>query len=265
VAEGAVVEADVLLLEGEPLRGLERAQRGIEVAQTLDLLVVECKAHDVLARCAEAGGDHATAVRALRRHIQVTREILRQRSENRVRIERWRESLKQREQLDTLSAEASSFRQLSLQDPLTGLANRRALDPLVQDALAELRAGGRPCALAVLDIDLFKNINDRHSHVVGDAVLRTLGDILRATLRGSDFAARIGGDELVVLFGGATLEDATAAGARLREVIVRHVWNELADGLSVSVSIGVASARNDDTVESLMRRADRLMYEHKPA
>lgn len=264
LAEGTVVEADVLLLEGDAPRGAERAQRGIELAQGMDLLVVECKAHDVLARCAEAAGDHATAVRALRRHIQATREILRQRSENRVRVERWRESLKQREELDSLSAEASSFRQLSLQDPLTGLANRRALDPLVQDALAELRAGGRQFALAVLDIDLFKNINDRHSHVVGDAVLRTLGDILRATLRASDFAARIGGDELVVLFADAMHEEAAFAAARIRQVIATHTWDELAEGLRVSVSIGVTSARQDDTVESLMRRADRLMYEHKP-
>jgi diguanylate cyclase (GGDEF)-like protein len=263
LAEGAVVEADVLLLEGDPAGGAESARRGIALAQSLDLLVVEGKAHDVLSRCAEAAGDHATAVKALRRHMQVTREILRQRSENRVRIERWRESLKQREQLDTLTAEASSFRALSLQDPLTGLANRRALDPLVQDALAELRAGGRKCALAVLDIDQFKNINDRHSHVIGDAVLRTLGDLLRTTLRGSDFAARTGGDELVVLFADTVLGEASAACDRIRQVIAVHDWDQLAEGLTVTISIGVTSARPDDTVESLMRRADRLMYDHK--
>jgi len=265
LAEGAVVEADVFLLEGDPVRGADSARRGIELAQNSDLLVVEGKAHDVLARCAEAAGDHATAVRALRRHMQVTREILRQRSENRVRVERWRESLKQREQLDTLSAEASSFRELSLQDPLTGLANRRALEPLVQDALAELRAGGRPFALAVLDIDQFKNINDRHSHVVGDFVLRALGGLLRETLRASDFAARTGGDELVVLFAEATLPEAIAAAERIREAIRAHDWSALAEGLQVSVSIGVTAARPEDAVESLMRRADRLMYERKPA
>jgi diguanylate cyclase (GGDEF)-like protein len=265
LAEGAVVEAEVLLLEGDPAAGAKRAQRGIELARAIDLLVVESKAHDALARCAEAAGDHATAVKALRRHIQVTREILRQRSENRVRVERWRESLKQREQLDTLSAEANSFRQLSLQDPLTGLANRRALFPLLQDALEELRASGRQCALAVLDIDQFKDINDRYSHVVGDAVLGRLGDLLRGTLRGADFAARIGGDELVVLFAETTLAEAMAAGERIRQVIADYDWSELAEGLQVSVSIGVTSARPDDTVESLMRRADRLMYDQKPA
>jgi len=265
LAEGAVVEADVLLLEGDPVRGAEAARRGIELAQASDLLVVEGKAHDVLSRCAEALGDHATALKALRRHMQVAREILRQRSENRVRIERWRESLKQRQQLDTLSAEAISLRELSLQDPLTGLANRRALDPLVQDALAELRAGGRQCALAILDIDQFKIINDRHSHVVGDAVLRTLGAMLRATLRGSDFAARTGGDELVVLFADSALVEASAARDRIRQVIATHDWNQLADGLSVTVSIGVTAARSEDTVESFMRRADRLMYDHKAA
>ena len=265
LAEGSVVEADVFLLEGLPTAGVHAARRGLDLAKSLDLLLVEGKAYDALARCAEAAGDQGTAVKALRRHIQVTREIMRQRSENRVRIERWRESIKQREQLDTLSAEASSFRELSLQDPLTGLANRRALDPLVQDALAELRAGGRPFALALLDIDLFKAINDRHSHVVGDAVLKTLADVLRATLRASDFAARTGGDEMVVLFSGSSEAEASAACERIRQVIAAHEWDDLSAGLEVSLSIGVTAARPDDTVEALVRRADRLMYSQKSA
>lgn len=263
VAESPVVEAEVYLLEGEPLRGVDSARRGIELAKRFDLLVVEGKACDVLARCAEAAGDNETAVRALRRHMQVTREILRLRSENRVRIERWRESVKQREELDTLSAQATSFRELSLQDPLTGLANRRGLDPLVTEALAQLRAHARPCALAVLDIDDFKSINDRHSHIVGDSVLKSLADVLRATLRGSDIAARTGGDELVVLFPDASAADASAACERILAVIHEHDWSDLSSGLAVSVSIGVTGALPDDSVESLMRRADLLMYERK--
>ena len=265
LAEGSVVEADVCLLEGNAERGVELARRGVELAQKFDLIGVESKAHDALSRCAEAAGDHATAVRALRRHMQVTREILRLRSENRVRIERWRESQKQREQLDTLTAEASSFRELSLQDPLTGLANRRAIEPVVQGALAELRIVGRPCALALLDIDQFKTINDRHSHVVGDCVLRRLGDMLRAALRGVDFAARIGGDELMILFSGNTEAEARAACDRIRNVIATHDWNALSQGLRVAMSIGVTAARPDDTFETLMQRADRLMYAHKAA
>jgi len=265
LAESPVVEAEVYLLEGDPLRGVESARRGIELAKRFDLMVVEGKGCDVLARCAEATGDSESAVRALRRHMQVTREILRLRSENRVRIERWRESMKQREQLDTLSAQATSFRELSLQDPLTGLANRRGLDPLVTEALAQLRTHGRPCALAVLDIDDFKSINDRHSHVVGDAVLRSLADVLRATLRGSDIAARTGGDELVVLFPDASATDASAACERILAVIQEHDWSDLAAGLAVGVSIGVTGALPEDSVESLMRRADLLMYERKGA
>ena len=232
LAEGAVVEADVCLLEGDPDAGRrERAAWHRACADSSTCSVVEGKAHDALSRCAEAAGDHATAVKALRRHMQVTREILRLRSENRVRIERWRESLKQREQLDTLTAEASSFRELSLQDPLTGLANRRALDPVVQDALAELRARRPPVRAGVLDIDQFKNINDRHSHVVGDCVLRTLGDVLRATLRGADFAARTGGDELVVLFAADAVAEASAACDRIRKVIAATTGMRSSEGL----------------------------------
>ncbi|HTN49028.1 MAG TPA: GGDEF domain-containing protein [Burkholderiaceae bacterium] len=265
IAEGSVVEADVCLLEGAADRGVELARRGIELAQKFDLMVVESKAHDTLARCAEAAGDHATAVRALRRHMQVTREILRLRSENRVRIERWRESQKQRERLDSLTAEATSFRELSLQDPLTGLANRRAIEPVVHGALAELRIAGRACALAMLDIDDFKSINDRHSHVVGDGVLRGLGEVMRAALRGVDFAARTGGDEIVILFSGASEPEARAACDRIRRLIAEHDWNALSPGLAVTMSTGVTAARADDSFESLMRRADGLMYQHKAA
>ena len=264
LAEGAVVDADVMLLEGDPAMGVERAREAIELARQLDLLVVEGKAHDVLARCAEAVGDHETALRALRRHMQVTREILRLRSENRVRVERWRESLKQREQMDTLSAEASSFRELSLLDPLTGLANRRALEPLLHDALVDMRDGGRPIAIALLDIDQFKRVNDRHSHMVGDAVLKKLGELLRHSLRSSDFAARIGGDELVVLFGDASPEEARAACDRIQQAVSAYDWTGLSAGLEVTLSIGVAAAQADDSVETLMRRADRLMYGQKP-
>jgi diguanylate cyclase (GGDEF)-like protein len=265
LAEGAVVEAGVCLLERNAERGMASAQRGVRLARELDLLVVEGKGYEVLSRCAEAAGDHATALRALRLHTQVTREILRLRSENAVRIERWRESQKQREELDTLSAEARSFRELSLQDPLTGLANRRALEPVVLSALADLRVSGRPCALAVIDIDQFKSVNDSHSHVVGDAVLRALGDVLRTTLRGADFAARIGGDELVVLFADTAVAEAQAACGRISRAVAARDWSELSPALAVTVSVGVTAAEPHDTLETLMHRADRLMYHDKPA
>jgi diguanylate cyclase (GGDEF)-like protein len=166
--------------------------------------------------------------------------------------------------MDTLSAEASSFRELSLLDPLTGLANRRALEPLLHDALVDMRDGGRPIALALLDIDQFKRVNDRHSHMVGDAVLRKLGELLRHSLRSSDFAARIGGDELVVLFGDASPEEARAACDRIQQAVASCDWSSLSAGLEVTLSIGVAAAQTDDSVETLMRRADRLMYGQKP-
>ena len=90
LAEGAVVDAELILLEGEPIRGADRARAAIELARRFDLLVVEEQGRDVLSRCAEATGDDATAdARALRRHMQVTREILRLRSENRGNLSSW--------------------------------------------------------------------------------------------------------------------------------------------------------------------------------
>jgi diguanylate cyclase (GGDEF)-like protein len=150
-------------------------------------------------------------------------------------------------------------------DPLTGLANRRAIEPVVQSALAELRLVKRACALAMLDIDEFKLINDRHSHVVGDAVLRALGDVMRAALRAVDFAARTGGDEIVILFSGATEAEARAACERIRRRIAEYDWTALSPGLTVTMSVGVTAALAGDSFETLMRRADDLMYQHKAA
>jgi diguanylate cyclase (GGDEF)-like protein len=100
--------------------------------------------------------------------------------------------------------------------------------------------------------------------MVGDAVLRKLGELLRHSLRSSDFAARIGGDELVVLFGDASQDEARAACDRILQAVATCDWSSLSAGLEVSLSIGVAAAKADDSVETLMRRADRLMYGQKP-
>ena len=89
--------------------------------------------------------------------------------------------------------------------------------------------------------------------------------MLRAALRGVDFAARIGGDELMILFSGTTEAEACAACDRIRNVIATHDWNALSQGLAVAMSIGVTAAQPDDTFETLMQRADRLMYAHKAA
>ena len=121
-----------------------------------------------------------------------------------------------------------------MHDPLTGLGNRRVLDDFVD------RTPGRAWAVFV-DVDDFKHINDTYSHAAGDRVLIALADILRAQSRDADLLVRYGGDEFLILPEGG--EDAAVAVAqRVHEAVAAGHWSSIADGLSVTVSIGVGQA-----------------------
>jgi diguanylate cyclase (GGDEF)-like protein len=146
----------------------------------------------------------------------------------------------------------------ALQDPLTGLSNRRALDDRLETLLNEPDA--QPLAVALVDLDGFKGVNDRCSHAEGDDVLRTVAVTLRDTLRTDDFVARYGGDEFVVLLPGATLGAAEAALHRTVEAVDR-LPGELSRG--VTLSIGVVAMRPQESAAQVLARADAAMYQAK--
>ncbi|HEX4702033.1 MAG TPA: GGDEF domain-containing protein [Pseudonocardiaceae bacterium] len=148
----------------------------------------------------------------------------------------------------------------AMQDPLTGLPNRRALDEQLN-----LLMGTRstmPVAIALVDLDGFKGVNDRASHAEGDDVLRVVASTLRNTLRGGDLVSRYGGDEFVALLPGAPL---TAAEAALNRA-VRAVANLPVDlSRGVTLSVGVVAVRPNETASSVLARADAAMYLAKRA
>jgi diguanylate cyclase (GGDEF)-like protein len=146
-------------------------------------------------------------------------------------------------------------------DALTGLPNRRTIMELLRERIEHVSIGN-PCAVLLLDIDHFKTINDMLGHQAGDQCLRTVGTIIARNIRSMDRAGRIGGEEFVVLMPDTTSEMARTVGERLRGAIeaadVRH-----ASGEPVTASIGVAVASISDTVDSLLARADRALYQAK--
>ncbi len=145
-------------------------------------------------------------------------------------------------------------------DDLTGLANRRALDEEMAQAFARARRTQRPFAIVMVDIDRFKFINDTHGHAVGDVTLAAFSTRLAASLREPDRAFRYGGEEFCLLLADTELAGARTLADRLREQIMRPFDVTM---LSLTASLGVTAWEPEDTVDSLLRRADRALYAAK--
>ncbi len=153
----------------------------------------------------------------------------------------------------------SQLEAMAHHDALTQLPNRRRFDEYLDAVWTTCELQQRPLALLVIDVDHFKAYNDRHGHAAGDALLRSLAQVLRGTLRRSeDLVARYGGEEFVVVMPGADLAAASATAEQLRQAVSRS-------DLQVTVSVGVASQLpgNGLTRASLFERADKALYEAK--
>lgn len=146
-------------------------------------------------------------------------------------------------------------------DSLTGLLNRRSFDDLLSQASARSTRYGWPFALALLDLDKFKLINDKFGHDGGDRVLRAIGSALRQSLRAGDIAARIGGDEFGIILANSQLESVDAIVTRLRAALGGILQSGQA-GFSVGVALAPDEATN---MEELYRLADERLYETKRA
>lgn len=155
---------------------------------------------------------------------------------------------------------------LATQDPLTGLYNRRELEQQFHDELTRAARYERPLGLLWIDVDSFKAINDRFGHLVGDEVLRRLARLLQNNIRNVDYAARWGGEELVIVLPEVGLPEATDMAERLRR-LVASCRVDIGDGVvSATVSIGVAAyPEHGQTVEELFEAADAAMYRAKHA
>jgi len=159
------------------------------------------------------------------------------------------------------------LRERSDRDPLTGLLTRRALFEVLPARCAEARRHDRPLSIALLDLDFFKRINDRHGHLVGDRVLMRLGRLLAGRFRAEDIRGRWGGEEFLVAFPGET--PATIRGVLervLSEFSQVPFYDERGDSFTCSFSVGVSGAPDDGgSVDALIQAADRRLYAAKRA
>lgn len=159
----------------------------------------------------------------------------------------------------------SELHEHSIRDPLTGLFNRRhAMAVLETDAARALRNDRYKLAVALLDIDFFKPINDDHGHLAGDRVLRQLGQRILARVRGGDTAARIGGEEFLIVMPDTDPDEARGLGEALRKVVEAEPFDLGSTSQRITISGGIAVWQSGmEGTSDLLRAADRQLYAAK--
>jgi len=153
---------------------------------------------------------------------------------------------------------------LASHDSLTGLPNRRHFLDILDFLYENVRRYGSPLSLGILDIDYFKEVNDKHGHRAGDQVLKRFGDIMKQELRGGDIVGRYGGDEFIITFPHTPASGAAESLERIRSVLEHARFQEDSRSYRVTCSAGVAEFVSEHaTVEDLIHEADMALYEAK--
>jgi diguanylate cyclase (GGDEF)-like protein len=164
-----------------------------------------------------------------------------------------------------LQEKTLELERIATHDPLTGLYNRRHADMYLEERIGEFDRYRRDFAIALVDLDFFKRINDNFSHDAGDEVLKLVASILHERCRDTDMVARYGGEEFLLCFPQAGLAAAHEACEKIREAVEINEWGLLAPGARVTLSAGVATMRPGLSRRELLGVADRALYEAKSA
>ena len=173
-----------------------------------------------------------------------------------------------RRELDQMRSEWTALERAALEDPLTGVGNRRGFEFEFRRAFSAAVRYQQPLSLMLIDVNSFKQINDRYGHVAGDQVLRRIGRIMHDVMRTADYVARYGGDEFVAILPNTLLKGAELLGGRLqRELNHPLLWNNPEAGdvvIEVSVGIGLAMLQETDQSEwDLFHRCDAALIRAK--
>jgi diguanylate cyclase (GGDEF)-like protein len=164
---------------------------------------------------------------------------------------------------------ASDFWEVQRQaitDPLTGVYNRRGFFELGKREVERAHRFGRPLTAMMIDIDLFKQINDTQGHLIGDQVLAGVASTIEHELRQVDLPGRFGGDEFIALLPETDLDHAYQAAERLRQSLSRGAYLTENEPVHITASIGLAQLeQSGDTLETLIERADQALYAAKQA
>jgi diguanylate cyclase len=172
-----------------------------------------------------------------------------------------RQFSKQLDEMRVLQVRAEEFHRLALVDPLTGLYNRRVAEERLASEASRSQRYGHPLTVVSLDLDKFKEINDTYGHPAGDQVLKDFAARLSSAIRLSDFAARMGGDEFLVLLPECSTDRVESFLARLRSLEADCGGQKI----SIRFSAGWVGYERGETTEQFLDRADRTLYANKRA
>lgn len=255
------LQAEVALAQGDPFAALAMGREMITAASQAEHEELARLGHLIVASLLRAQGNRGEEAEEL---LQLVKRGEANRVEalaSRAQAVEWQlEARASADRIGHLETQSRLLERLSLEDSLTGIPNRRALDRKLAAHGATSVPDRHETCLALIDVDRFKQVNDTYSHQVGDAVLKVVADVISSAVRAGDFVARLAGDEFVVLFERATLEDAQRICARMKAAVQGHLWHAIAPGLQVSISVGLEQAQRGESVQSLLQRSDERMY-----
>jgi diguanylate cyclase len=191
-------------------------------------------------------------------HSTKEMEVTNQSLENRLKASK--------QEINQLQENLETVRHESLTDPLTGLANRKYFDQMLEKTTSASRHKDEPLSLLLTDIDHFKKFNDTYGHLTGDQVLRLVAQSVQQNVKGQDIAARYGGEEFAVILPNTGLRQAVTVADHIRRAVVAKDLIKRSTGEQlgrVTISIGVASVRAGETIQALIERADACLYAAK--
>lgn len=249
--------------------------------QTSDQLVKSSRDYDAqvtasasrLAKQISGAVDLDTLRTSVLLHVRALRENMRDRqdrekkllAEARKELERMRATLEStRQRMEEVEKESQEYIRQALTDPMTRIANKRAFSRRLQEAMQDRRLW--PVCLIVFDIDHFKNINDTYGHQAGDRALVAMANHVSKVLRSNDTLYRYAGDEFCIVLVKSSLNEAKDVAERVRNAAGTISFTYRGKNrLTVTVSLGVAQAKEGETPESLFERADKALYQAKEA
>ncbi len=171
-----------------------------------------------------------------------------------------------KQEINQLQENLEVVRTESLTDPLTGLSNRKLFDDALSKSMSDAVERSEPLTLLMTDVDHFKNFNDTWGHLTGDQVLRLVAMSVKQNVKGQDTAARYGGEEFAVVLPNTVLRSALTVADHIRRAVMSKELMKRSTGQNlgrVTISIGVATVRKGDTMQSLIARADACLYAAK--